>query len=302
MSRSSKFKGTGVAIVTPFSANGAIDWNALERMIHHVTQDNGVDYIVSLGTTGEAITLSTEECKQIFKFTQKTVNGKVPLVAGLFGSNNTATGIERFKNYAAELEGFDAVLSSSPAYNKPSQEGIYQHYMKLAEASPLPIIIYNVPSRTGSNVSAKTTIRLAKGNEKFIATKEASGNLVQCMEIIKHRPDDFLVLSGDDPLTLPLIGAGGDGVISVIANAFPVEFSSMVRHALNGNYSEARRLNNLTIEVHPWLYVENNPCGIKAALHQLGLIENEVRLPLIPQIGANYENLLLEVNKVLKGV
>jgi 4-hydroxy-tetrahydrodipicolinate synthase len=299
MRHSLKFRGTGVAIITPFKADGAIDWAALERVISHVTQANGVDYIVSLGTTGEAITLSTAECKEVFNFTKKTVNGKVPLVAGLFGSNNTATGIERFKNYAAELEGFDAVLSSSPSYNKPSQEGIFQHYMALEKATPVPIIIYNVPSRTGSNVSAKTTIRLAEASEKFIATKEASGNLVQCMEIIKHRPADFLVLSGDDPITLPLIGAGGDGVISVIANAFPVEFSQMVRHALNGNYEEARRLNNLTIEVHPWLYVENNPCGIKAALHQLGLIENAVRLPLVPQIGANYDNLKIEVDKVL---
>ncbi len=298
MNRWSKFKGTGVALVTPFKENGAIDWEALERVIHHVTQDGGVDYIVSLGTTGEAITLSTAECKEIFRFTQKIVNGKVPLVAGLFGSNNTPTGIERFTNYAAELEGFDAVLSSSPAYSKPSQEGIYQHYMTLAEASPLPIIIYNVPSRTGSNVSAGTTVRLAKANEKFIATKEASGNLVQCMEIIKYKPDDFLVLSGDDALTLPLLGAGGDGVISVLANAFPVEFSGMVRAALQGNYEEARRLNSLTLEVHPWLYIENSPCGIKAALHQLGLIDNCVRLPLISLSATNYDNLKKEIDKV----
>lgn len=301
MRHSLKFRGTGVAIITPFKTDGAIDWAALERVIHHVTQENGVDYIVSLGTTGEAITLSSAECKEVFNFTKKTVNGKVPLVAGLFGSNNTATGIDRFKNYASELDGFDAVLSSSPSYNKPSQEGIFQHYMALEKATPVPIIIYNVPSRTGSNVTAKTTIRLAEASEKFVATKEASGNLVQCMEIIKHRPDDFLVLSGDDPITLPLIGAGGDGVISVIANAFPVEFSQMVRHALNGNYAEARRLNNLTLEVHPWLYVENNPCGIKAALHQLGLIENAVRMPLVPQSGANYDNLKIEVEKVLVG-
>jgi 4-hydroxy-tetrahydrodipicolinate synthase len=302
MSRWSKFKGTGVALVTPFKADGAIDWEGLERVIHHVTQSNGVDYIVSLGTTGEAITLSSNECKEIFRFTQKIVNGKVPLVAGLFGSNNTPTGIERFTNYAAELGGFDAILSSSPAYSKPSQEGIYQHYMTLAEASPLPIIIYNVPSRTGSNVSASTTIRLANGNEKFIATKEASGNLVQCMEIIKHKPSDFLVLSGDDALTLPLIGAGGEGVISVLANAFPVEFSSMVRAGLNGDFAEARRLNNLTIEVNPWLYIENSPCGIKAALHQLGLIDNCVRMPLVPQVGVNYDKLKIEVDKVLAGI
>lgn len=301
MSRWSKFRGTGVAIVTPFKAGGAIDWAALERMIHHVAQEGGVDYIVSLGTTGEAITLTTAECKEVFAFTKRVNNGKLPLVAGLFGSNSTVAGVERFKNYAADIEGFDAVLSSSPAYNKPSQEGIFQHYMQLADVSPLPIIIYNVPSRTGSNISAKTTVQLANANEKFIAIKEASGNLVQGMEIIKHAPKDFLILSGDDPLTLPLIAAGGQGVISVIANLFPVEFSGMVRAALNGNYEEARRLNNLTIEVHPWLYVVNNPCGVKAGLHQLGLIENEVRLPLIPQTGVNYDGLYQEVQKVLKG-
>lgn len=299
MSRWSKFKGTGVAIVTPFKENRAIDWEGLERMIHHVSQENGVDYIVSLGTTGEAITLSNDECKAVLNFTKKVNNGKLPLVAGLFGANDTATGIERFTAYADVLEGFEAVLSSSPNYNRPSQEGIYQHYMQLADASPLPIIIYNVPSRTGSNVSAKTTLRLAHGHDRFLATKEASGNLVQCMEIMKSKPADFLVLSGDDPLTLPLIGAGGQGVISVIANAFPVEFSMMVRAALKGDFAEARRLNELTLDVHQWLYVENNPAGIKACLHQLGLIENQLRLPLVPQVGANYDGLKKEVDKVL---
>ncbi|MFZ4542428.1 MAG: 4-hydroxy-tetrahydrodipicolinate synthase [Saprospiraceae bacterium] len=299
MSRWSKFKGTGVAIVTPFKANKSIDWEGLERMIHHVSQENGVDYIVSLGTTGESITLSLEECKAVLNFTKKVNNGKLPLVAGLFGSNDTASGIERFSAYQQELEGYEAVLSSSPNYNRPSQEGIYQHYMQIADASPLPIIIYNVPSRTGSNVSAKTTLRLAHGHEKFMATKEASGNLVQCMEILKDKPIDFLVLSGDDPITLPLIGAGGQGVISVIANGFPVEFSTMVREALKGNFTEAQRLNNLTLAVHPWLYIENNPAGIKACLHQLGIIENELRLPLVPQVGTNYDELKKEVDKVV---
>ena len=299
MSRWSKFKGTGVAIVTPFKENRSIDWDALERMIHHVSAENGVDYIVSLGTTGEAITLSNEECRAILNFTKKTNNGRLPLVAGVFGSSDTATGTARFSEYADVLEGFDAVLSSSPSYSRPSQEGIYQHYMQLADSSPLPIIIYNVPSRTGSNVTAKTTVRLAKGHDRFAAIKEASGNLVQCMEIIKHKPADFLVLSGDDPLTLPLLGAGGDGVISVIANAFPQEFAMMVRAALNGDFGEARRLNEVTLDLHPWLYIENNPAGIKACLHQLGLIENQLRLPLVPQVGANYEALKSEVDKVL---
>ena len=284
-----QFSGTGVALVTPFQGDGAIDWAALERIIEHVLQDGGVDYIVSLGTTGEAITLSTTECKDIFAFTRKQINGRVPLVAGLFGSNNTATILDRYKTY--NLEGFDAVLSSSPAYNKPSQEGIFQHYMKVAEASPLPIIIYNVPSRTGSNVSAKTTVRLADASEKFVAVKEASGNIVQGMEIIKHKPEHFLVLSGDDPITLPLIAAGGSGVISVIANAYPKSFSTMVRKAMSGDFAEARILNNNLLDIHPWLYIENNPCGIKAALNIMGLCENNVRLPLVPQIGTNYDGL-----------
>lgn len=289
MKLQSQFSGTGVALVTPFEENGAVDWAALERIIEHVLQEGGVDYIVSLGTTGEAITLNTAECKDVFAFTQKQTNGRVPLVAGLFGSNNTATILDRYKTY--NLDGFDAVLSSSPAYNKPSQEGIFQHYMKVAEASPLPIIIYNVPSRTGSNVSAKTTVRLANASEKFVAVKEASGNIVQGMEIIKHKPEHFLVLSGDDPITLPLIAAGGGGVISVIANAYPKSFSTMVRKALSGDFAEARILNNKLLDIHPWLYIENNPCGIKAALNIMGLCENSVRLPLVPQIAANYDGL-----------
>jgi 4-hydroxy-tetrahydrodipicolinate synthase len=273
----SPFSGTGVALVTPFDKDGNIDWAAMERLIEHVLQDGGVDYIVSLGTTGEAITLSTAECKAVFAFTLKQVNNRKPVVAGLFGSNNTATILDRFKTYT--LEGFGAILSSSPAYNKPSQEGIFQHYLKVAEASPLPIIIYNVPSRTGSNVAAKTIVRLANANEKFIAVKEASGNLIQCMDIIKHKPAKFMVLSGDDALTLPLIAAGGQGVISVIANAYPRKFSTMVRAAMIGNFKTANALNYDLHDIHPWLYVENNPCGIKAALNIMNLCEKTVRLP-----------------------
>jgi 4-hydroxy-tetrahydrodipicolinate synthase len=298
MNWQSKFSGTGVAIVTPFKADSSIDWEALSRVIEHVLQPNGVDYIVSLGTTGEAITISTADCKTIFEFTKKQVNGRVPLVAGLFGSNNTATIVDRFAAYATALEGFDAILSSSPGYNKPSQEGIYQHYLQVAAASPLPIIIYNVPGRTGSNVSAKTICRLAHASEKFIAVKEASGNMVQGMEIIKHKPNHFMLLSGDDPTVLPLIAAGGQGVISVIANAYPVTFSTMVRKALEGDYATARKLNTQLLDIHHWLYVENNPCGIKAALNVMGLCENSVRLPLVPQTGANYEHLLAEMQTV----
>jgi 4-hydroxy-tetrahydrodipicolinate synthase len=285
-----QFSGTGVALVTPFTTSGSIDWSALERIIEHVVQENGVDYIVSLGTTGEAITLSTAECKEVFAFTRKQVNGRVPLVAGLFGSNNTATILDRFQVYK-DLDGFGAILSSSPAYNKPSQEGIFQHYLKVAESSPLPIIIYNVPSRTGSNMAAQTIVRLAEASEKFIAVKEAAGNMVQAMDILKYKPEHFMVLSGDDAITLPMIAAGAQGVISVIANAYPTVFSTMVRKAMSGDFKASNVLNYQLHDLHPWLYVENNPCGIKAALHIMGLCENSVRLPLVPQLGANYDGL-----------
>jgi 4-hydroxy-tetrahydrodipicolinate synthase len=290
-----KFIGTGVALVTPFTAQGTIDWSALERCIEHVIE-GGVEYIVSLGTTGEAITLSTAECRKVFEFTKLKNNGRVSLVAGLFGSNNTETILERFRNY--NLEGFDAILSSSPAYNKPSQEGIYQHYMKMGEVTPLPVIIYNVPGRTGSNVNANTIARIARGNEKFFAVKEASGNMLQGADILKQAPKDFLVLSGDDPTALPLIGLGGHGVISVIANAYPRAFSDMIRAAIQLDFAKARQLNLALFDIHHWLYVENNPCGVKAALHILDICGKDVRLPLVPQSDINYANLKTEMTLV----
>lgn len=287
-------RGTGVALVTPF-ANSDIDFNALGRIIEHVI-DGGVDFIVSLGTTGEATTLTPEECKAVFDFTKEKNNGRVPLVAGMFGGNWTEKIISRFTEY--NLDGFDAVMSSSPAYIKPSQEGIFQHYMKLAEASPLPIIIYNVPSRTACNVTAETTLRLAHASDKFMAAKEASGNLVQAMKIMKDRPDGFLVLSGDDQLTLPLIGAGADGVISVIANAFPFEFSSMIRHALDGDFKTARHYNELLLDVHPWLYVDGNPPGIKAVMELLGFCSRHVRLPQVPVSEKTFQALRVQLEEL----
>lgn len=291
-----QFRGTGVAIVTPFQ-NGAIDFRALEVLIEH-TISGGVDFIVSLGTTGEAVTLSAEECRKVFDHTIKVVSGRVPLVVGLFGSNNTARLVEGVKNY--DFKGFDAIMSASPSYNKPSQEGIYQHFMALEKVSPLPIILYNVPGRTASNMSAETTLRLAHASKKFIAVKEASGDMGQVMQILKGRPDNFLVLSGDDALTLPMISCGGDGVISVIANAFPAQFSQMTREALNGNYDSARELNELLLDVHPWLYVDGNPCGIKAVLEILSLCAQEVRLPLVPVSDRTYSNLKKEIKKVVQ--
>jgi 4-hydroxy-tetrahydrodipicolinate synthase len=290
-----KFRGTGVALVTPFIDDGKVDYVTLERIIEYVIE-GGVDFIVSLGTTGEAVTLSSKECREVFDFTIDKVRERVPIVAGLFGSNYTEKLVEGVRNY--NLEGFDAIMSSSPSYSKPPQEGIYRHYMALEKVSPLPIIIYNVPGRTASNVLPQTVLRLAEASDKFIAVKEASGNLVQAMEILKHKPDDFLVLCGEDPLTLPMIAAGGDGVISVIANAYPAHFSEMVRAALQGNMASARKLNLDLLDVHPWLYCEGNPIGIKAAMEILGFCRRDVRIPLVPLSDANYQKLKNEMEKV----
>ncbi len=290
-----KFRGTGVALITPFN-HKAIDYPALERCIEHVIQ-GGVEYIVSLGTTGEAITLTAQECRDVLDFTIKTVAGRVPIVAGFFGSNFTEALVTKIQNY--NFDGIDAIMSSSPAYSKPSQEGIFQHYMAIEKISPLPIIIYNVPGRTSSNVQPNTILRLAHASEKFVAIKEASGDVVQAMKILKNRPEHLLVLSGDDPLTLPIIASGGDGVISVIANALPTQFSDMVRAALHNDLDTARRLNLSLLDVHPWLYTDGNPAGIKAAMSMLGLCNNELRIPLTPVSDATYEGLKKELEKVL---
>lgn len=289
-----KFSGTGVALVTPF-LNGNIDFEALERVIEHVIQ-GGVDFLVSLGTTGEAITLSERECREVFDFTLRVNNGRLPIVAGMFGDNNTARLVERVKTF--NFEGFDAIMSSSPSYSKPSQEGIFLHFMELEKVSPLPIIIYNVPSRTGRNVQADTALRLAKASKKFIAIKEAAGEMAQAMRLIKYRPDHLLVLSGDDPLTLPIIACGGHGVISVIANAMPREWSAMTRAALSGDLDTARRLNNQLLDIHPWLYIEGNPSGVKGLMEYLGLCSKEVRLPMAPISETNLKALVSEVEKM----
>lgn len=291
------FRGTGVALVTPFQ-NDKIDFPALGNIIEHVIS-GGVDYIVSLGSTGEAINLSRAECKEVLTFTYQKVAGRKPLVAGLFGGNNTAQLIERIEAYGPELEGYDAIMSSNPSYVKPTQEGIYQHYLQVADASPLPIIIYNVPGRTCGNITAETCVRLANASPKFIAVKEASGDLEQIQKILKDRPEGFLVLSGDDPTTLATIGCGGDGVISVIANTLPGPFSDMVRAALDGAYPTAQQLNLSMFDLHPLLYVDGNPAGVKACLHILGLCENELRLPLTPVTEATFAKLKKELGKVV---
>ncbi|MBL7814031.1 MAG: 4-hydroxy-tetrahydrodipicolinate synthase [Saprospiraceae bacterium] len=293
--RYQQFRGTGVALITPFLADTSIDWANLERCIEHVI-GGGVEYIVSLGTTGEAITLSSRECQQVFDFTVDKAKGRVPVVAGWFGANSTSHLLERIKN--VDLRRADAILCSSPAYNKPAQEGIYQHYLAVAKASPVPVILYNVPSRTSSNVAPETFVRLSHASDNFVGVKEASGNLVQAQYIIKHRAsEDFLVLSGDDQITLGMIACGGDGVISVIANSHPAEFSGMVRAALAGDLTTARRLNDQLHDVHPLLYCEGNPVGIKAAMNILGLCDNQLRLPLVPMGKGNYDKLAAEIEK-----
>ena len=277
MSLRKTLSGTGVALVTPFDSNEAIDYDALGKLIDFDI-DNGTEYIVTLGTTGETPTLTKQEKLDIVNFTYKKVNGSVPVVVGI-GGNSTKAVIENLKSFP--LEKATAVLSASPYYNKPSQEGIYQHYKALAAASPKPIILYNVPGRTGSNITAETTLRLSKENN-IAGTKEASGNMVQCMHILSNRPEDFLVVSGDDHVAMPLIACGMDGVISVAANCFPKDFSEMIRLSLKGDFAAARPLHYKCLEGCDLLFVENNPAGVKAFLYELGIIKNVLRLPVVP--------------------
>ncbi|OAV43929.1 4-hydroxy-tetrahydrodipicolinate synthase [Lewinella sp. 4G2] len=274
-----KFSGTGVALITPFQKDGSVDYPALGRIIDYVIK-GGVDYIVCLGTTGEAITLSSAECREILDFTIKHVDERVPIVAGFFGGNYTDKLEGILKTY--NFDGCAGIMSSSPAYSKPPQEGIYQHFMRVADASPLPLIIYNVPGRTSSNVLPETVLRLSEAHEQFAAVKEASGVLAQSVEILKHCRNDFGVLSGDDVLATAVIAMGGHGGISVIANAMPVQFSKMINAALAGDLKTARQLNFDLLDVHPLLYAEGNPVGIKAAVSMLGLCGNHLRVPLVP--------------------
>lgn len=269
--------GTGVAIVTPFANDLSVDFNALGKLIDHIIS-NGVNYVVTLGTTGETPVLSSEEKKAIIHFTEKHIAGRVPMVIGI-GGNDTASVIRDLKTYP--LDGAVAVLSASPYYNKPSQEGIYQHYKALAEASPKPIILYNVPGRTGRNMLASTTLRLAE-LANIAGVKEASNDIQQAIEILKGRPEHFLVTSGDDDLVLPEMACGMDGVISVAANAFPKAFSTMVNLCLKNEFPAAVKINNQLLEAYRLLFAENNPSGVKAFLAEMGLIQNALRLPGVP--------------------
>ncbi|MBR5324831.1 MAG: 4-hydroxy-tetrahydrodipicolinate synthase [Muribaculaceae bacterium] len=280
-------KGLGVALITPFKEDDSIDYTALGKLIEHLIQ-NSIDYLVVLGTTAETPTLSTEEKKEVVAFVKQRVNGRVPIVLGV-GGNCTSSVVAQLKN--DDYEGIDAILSVVPYYNKPSQEGIYQHYKAIAKATELPIILYNVPGRTGVNMTAETTLRIAREFDNVVAIKEASGNIVQMDDIIKNKPADFMVISGDDGITFPLITLGAVGVISVIGNAFPKEFGRMVRLALNGDYDSALRIHHEFTELFSLLFVDGNPAGVKAMLNAMGYIDNKLRLPLVPTRITTYEKM-----------
>lgn len=288
-----QLKGTGVALVTPFKADESIDWNALEKLINYVI-DGGVNYVVSLGTTGETPTLSADEKLDLIKFTFEKVSKRVPVVIGV-GDYNTRDVVKRLEK--CPLDEAAAVLSVAPYYSKPTQEGIYQHYKTIAAASPKPVILYNVPGRTGRNMTAETTLRLAHEVENIVAMKEASGDMMQCMQIIRDKPKDFLVISGDDALALGQLACGMDGVISVAANYFAADFSSMVHAALVNDYPAARILNNKMLEGFELMFSENNPAGIKAFLHQAGIVENIFRLPVLPVSDGLYSRIATYLKK-----
>ncbi|MDR1331978.1 MAG: 4-hydroxy-tetrahydrodipicolinate synthase [Tannerella sp.] len=280
-------KGMGVALITPFKEDESVDYDALTRLVEYQVQ-NGTDYLVVLGTTGETPTLTGDEKEEIVRRVVGQVRRRVPVVRGV-GGNCTRALADTLKN--GNFNGIHAILSVVPYYNKPSQEGIYRHYRALAEVTPLPLVLYNVPGRTGMNMTAQTTLRLARECEAVIAIKEASGNIAQMDDIIKNKPADFQVISGDDGITFPLIALGAVGVISVIGNAFPQEFSRMVRLALAGDYENARVIHSRFAELFELLGVDGNPAGVKSMLSMMGFIENRLRLPLVPTRILTYEKI-----------
>lgn len=279
-----KFFGTGVAMVTPFNSDKSIDFESLKKLTSYIT-DGGVEFLVVLGTTGEAATLSAEERHKVVRFVVEQNGGKLPVVVGI-GGNNTMEVVKTMKSF--DLSGVDAILSVTPFYNKPTQQGLYEHFKVLAGEAPLPIIMYNVPGRTGINLSADTTLRLAHDFKNIVAIKEASGNLNQQSYILRDKPADFQVLSGDDGLALPQIALGLDGVISVVGNCLPREFSDMVRFALAGDYGKAQQLHYKLVELIDALFMDGNPGGVKAALATRSVVKNVLRLPLVP-VNANVQ-------------
>ena len=273
-----KFKGLGIALVTPFKADGSVDYDALVRLVDFQLS-HGADFLCILGTTAETPTLTAEETRQIRDVVVQRAGGRVPQLMGC-GGNCTSAVINELKS--TDWTGIDGVLSVCPMYNKPSQEGLYQHFKAIAQASPVPVVLYNVPGRTGVNMTAETTLRLARDCENVVAIKEASGNITQMDDIIKNKPANFDVISGDDGITFPLITLGAVGVISVIGNALPAEFSRMVRLALKGEYAQALHIHHKFTELFKLLFVDGNPAGVKAMLHAMCVVENELRLPLVP--------------------
>lgn len=276
MSLQTQLRGTGVALITPFKANGDVDYDALGKVIDHVINGK-VEYIVSLGTTGEAATLDKAEKNSIIKYTYLRVDNRVPVVVGI-GGNNTKELVGELQTFP--LDAATAILSVSPYYSKPSQQGIYEHYKVIAKESPKPVLLYNVPARTGRNMEASTILRLAHEVENIAGIKEAAGDMAQCMKILRDKPKDFLVVSGDDALAFPQIACGMEGVISVAANALPEEFSEMIRECLRGDFVEAKMINDKLIEAYELMFAENNPAGVKAFMNHLGLLGNNLRLPV----------------------
>lgn len=286
-----KLRGMGVALITPFNEDNSVDYDALMRLVEYQVQ-NGVDFLCVLGTTAETPTLNNDEKRKIKEMVIERVNGRVPILLGV-GSNCTQTVVDTLQN--EDMTGVDAILVAVPYYNKPSQEGLYQHYKVIAQSTSLPIVLYNVPGRTGVNMTAETTLRLARDFDNIIAIKEASGNITQMDDIIKNKPENFDVFSGDDGITFPLITLGAVGVISVIGNAFPKEFSRMTRLALAGDYQSALTIHHRFTELFNLLFVDGNPAGVKAMLSLMGMIKNRLRLPLVPTRITTYE----EMRKIL---
>lgn len=289
-----KFTGTGIAIVTPFHEDGKIDWAGYEKLVEFWIEGK-VEYLVVLGTTGESATIHGKEKQEVFSFIKKTVAGRLPLVAGI-GGYDTHEVVSGFKSF--DLSGYDAILSVSPYYNKPNQEGIFRHYQALDAVTPLPIIMYNVPSRTGQSVSAETQVRIAHECKNVFATKEASGNFDLINEIIRNKPKDFMVISGDDPITLPMIACGAEGLISVVANAYPLEYSNMVRLCLAGHFNLARPLHEKYLEIIRSMFAEGSPSGVKAYLNEMGLCKNTFRLPVWKVSDAQQE----KIRKLMKSI
>lgn len=272
------FKGLGIALITPFNASGAVDYVVLKQLVEYQLQ-NGADFFCILATTGETPTLTDDEKQRIKELVVEVVAGRVPILMGC-GGNNTAAIVEEL--HTRDFSGIDGILSVCPYYNKPSQEGLYQHFKTIANATDMKVVLYNVPGRTGVNMKAETTVRLARDCKNIVAVKEASGNLEQVDEIIKNKPDTFDVISGDDALTFPMIACGAVGVISVIGNALPKEFSRMLRLEQNGEFEPARKIHHMFTDLFNLLFVDGNPAGVKAMLHEMGMIENVLRLPLVP--------------------